>query len=244
MVTRCVNSLCPAILNESLKHFVSRRAMNVEDLGDKLIEQMTAQKLVQSFADLYRITKDDVLTMPRQGEKSAQNIIDSIETSRQTTLARFIYALGIRFVGEQTAKSLATHFRVLEAFLSTSEAELLEVPDIGPKVAASIVARLSRKDFIREVNQLIKNGVIIQAPAQSATHQPLKGISIVITGTLPRSRDEIKDQILALGGTTPGSVSKNTNYVLAGDEAGSKLEKAEKLGVAILDWEKFQKLIG
>ncbi len=244
MVTRCVNSLCPAILNESLKHFVSRRAMNVEKLGDKLIEQMTEMKLIASFSDLYKLTLKDVLTMPRQGDKSAQNIIESIETSRRTTLARFIYALGIRFVGEQTAKSLATHFRTLEAFLATTEAELLEIEDIGPKVAASIVSRLANADFRKEVKKLIQNGVEIEAPKKSSSNQPLKGVSIVITGTLPRPRDEIKDLILSLGGKTPGSVSKNTNYVLAGDEAGSKLDKAQELGVKILDWDEFQKLIG
>ncbi len=245
MVTRCVNSLCPAILNESLKHFAGRRAMNIEKLGDKIIEQMTAHKLIASFSDLYQLTLDKVLSLPRQGDKSAQNIVESIDNSRQTTLARFIYALGIRFVGEQTAKSLATHFKTLDAFLATNEAELIEIEDIGPKVAASIILRLNNADFRNEVKRLIKNGVNIELPKKSGSgKQPLKGLSIVITGTLPMPRDEIKDQILALGGKSPGSVSKGTSYVLAGDEAGSKLDKAQELGVAILDWNGYQKLIG
>lgn len=244
VVTRCVNTFCPAILNESLKHFASRRAMNIERLGDKILEQMTAADLVKSYSDLYKLSKADVLTLPRQGETSAQNIIDSIEQSRHTTLARFIYALGIRFVGEATGKALAAHYKTLDAFLSTSEAELLEVEDIGPKVAESIMDRLQNAEFKREVKRLLAGGVEIEKPKRaSGGHQPLAGLSIVITGTLPKPRDEIKDEILALGGKTPGSVSKNTNYVLAGDEAGSKLEKAEALGVAILDWEAYQKLI-
>jgi len=245
VVTRCVNSLCPAILNESLKHFASRRAMNIEKLGDKIIEQMTAHGLVKSFSDLYRLSKEDVLSLPRQGEKSAQNIIDSIETSRHTTLARFIYALGIRFVGEQTAKSLAAHFKTLDRFLEASDNELIEIEDIGPKVAAAVILRLGNKDFRREVNKLIESGVQIEAPKKTAAaEQTLQGLAIVITGTLPMPRDEIKDLILALGGKTPGSVSKNTSYVLAGDEAGSKLDKAQELGVPVLDWDGFQKLIG
>ena len=245
VVTRCVNLFCPAILNESLKHFASRRAMNIEKLGDKIIEQMTKEGLIKGFSDLYSLSTADVLKLPRQGEKSAQNIIDSIEASRKVSLTRFIYALGIRFVGEQTGKSLATHYKTLSAFLKTDEAALLEVPDIGPKVASSIMAALANRDFLNEVAKLEKNGVEIQEikQAKGTEHQPLKGIAIVITGTLPKPRDEIKDLILSLGGKTPGSVSKATNYVLAGDEAGSKLDKAQELGVAVLDWAAFEELI-
>ncbi len=242
-VTRCVNVFCPAIINESLKHFASRRAMNIEKLGDKIIEQMTEHKLVQTFSDLYRITKKDILTLPRQGDLSAQNLIDSIDTSRNTSLGRFIYALGVRFVGEQTAKSLATHFKTIDAFLETSESQLLEVEDIGPKVASSIVDRLGDSGFRKEIKKLIEAGIEIEKPKKTSGKQPLKGMNIVITGTLPVPRDEIKDQILALGGKSSGSVSKNTSYVLAGDEAGSKLDKAQELGVPVLDWDGFQKLI-
>ncbi|MGE0529065.1 MAG: NAD-dependent DNA ligase LigA, partial [Bdellovibrionales bacterium] len=244
VVTRCVNSFCPAIIDESLRHFASRRAMNIEKLGDKIIAQMTSAGLVKTFSDLYRVRKEDVLRLPRQGDKSAQNIVESIDASRKATLARFIYALGIRFVGEQTAKSLASHFKSLDAFLAAANEDLLEVEDIGPKVAASITARLENPEFRKEVQRLLDNGVEIARPASSGrNNQVLKGISIVITGTLPRSRDEIKDQILALGGKAPGSVSKNTSYVLAGEEAGSKLDKAQELGVPVLTWEDYQDLI-
>ncbi len=245
VVTRCVNSLCPAILNESLKHFAARRAMNIEDLGDKIIEQMTEHGLVKSFSDLYKLSKEQIQSLPRQGDKSAQNIYDSIQKSANTTLSRFIFGLGIRFVGEQTAKSLAANLKTLDAFLEATEEQLVEIEDIGPKVARSIMLRLENKDFRKEIKKLIENGVQIEKPKKvSASSQTLNGVSIVITGTLPMGRDEIKDLVLSLGGKTPGSVSKNTNYVLAGDEAGSKLDKAQELGVPVLDWDGFQKLIG
>lgn len=242
-VTRCVNAFCPAIINESLKHFAARRAMNIEKLGDKIIDQMTEHKLIKTFSDLYTLTKKDILTLPRQGDLSAQNLIDSIDASRETTLGRFIYALGIRFVGEQTAKSLASHFKTIDKFLETNETELLEIEDIGDKVAKSIVDRLADSGFKKEVAKLIANGVNIEKPKKASGKQPLKGLNIVITGTLPMPRDEIKDQIAALGGKSSGSVSKATNYLLAGDEAGSKLDKAQALGVPILDWPGYLKLI-
>jgi len=243
IVLRCVNSFCPAILSESIQHFASRRAMNIERLGDKVIEQMTSMKLVRSFSDLYKLTLADILSLPRQGEKSAQNILDSIEASRKVTLGRFIYALGIRFVGEQTGKALATHYKSLEAFLSSTPEDLIEVEDIGPKVASAIAQQLGKQEFHQEIRRLLENGVQIQAPAQNATLQSLAGLSIVITGTLPAPRDDIKNLILAHGGKCPGSVSKATDYLLAGSEAGSKLQKAQELGVKILDWEGFQQML-
>lgn len=243
LVTRCVNTLCPAVLNESLRHFASRRAMNIEKLGDKIIEQMSQQKLITRFSDLYKLTCKDILTLPRQGEKSAQNIVDSIEASRKTTLARFIYSLGIRFVGEQTAKTLAVHFKTIDNFLAAKEADLIEIEDVGPKVAASIIHRLAQPEFQKEVRRLQENGVTIEVPKSVAGAQKFKGLTIVITGTLPQPRDEVKDLIIAMGGKCPGSVSKNTSYVLAGTEAGSKLDKAQELGVAVLDWDAFQKLL-
>jgi DNA ligase (NAD+) len=242
-VIRCVNTFCPAILNESLKHFCGRRAMNIEKLGDKIIEQLTEAKLVRRFSDLYELTLDKILSLPRQGEKSAQNLLESIEQSRQTTLARFIYALGIRFVGEQTGRTLASHFKTLKNFLLADFETLIEVEDVGPKVAASVMERLKDKSFVAEVERLIEVGVKIEAPKSSEKKAVLKGMNIVITGTLPKPRDEIKDLIESLGGKSAGSVSKKTNYVLAGDEAGSKLDKARELGVAIIDWPQFMKLI-
>lgn len=244
VITRCVNPLCPSVMKESLKHFVSRRAMNMEKLGDKLIEQFFDAGLVQKFSDLYRLKKDDVLSLDRQGDKSAQNIIDSVDSSRHPSLARFIYALGIRFVGEQTARSLSTHFKSIDKFIETTEEELVEIEDIGPKVAQSIASALKQKKFVKEILELQKLGVEIEKQKSTPKgEQKLSGMNIVITGTLPMGRDEIKDLIVSLGGKSSGSVSKKTNFVLAGEEAGSKLDKARELGVKVIDWDEFQKLI-
>ncbi|MCB0364177.1 MAG: NAD-dependent DNA ligase LigA [Bdellovibrionaceae bacterium] len=243
-VSRCDNLFCEAILKESLKHFVSRRAMNVDKLGDKIIEQMVDAGLVKRFSDLYKLDQENVMSLDRQGDKSATNIIESIDKSRRPTLGHFIFALGIRFVGEQTAKSLAAHFGNLRSFLHTDVEELLGIEDIGPKVAGSIMASLRRKSFVREVKELLASGVEVQeVSTTNSAGRPLDGLNIVVTGTLPMGRDEIKDLISQLGGKSASSVSKKTNYVLAGEEAGSKLDKARDLGVQILDWDQFQTLI-
>ncbi len=242
VVLRCLNCQCPAVISEAIKHFASRRAMNIERLGDRVIEQLTEAQLVRRFSDLYRLTVDDLLSLPRQGDKSAQNIKESIETSRATTLARVIFALGIRFVGEQTAKALAKHFKTMDAFLAASEAELVEIEDIGPKVASSISKQLSSAAFVGEVKALLEF-LSLESVKHAKVQQTLSGLTIVITGTLPLPRDEIKDTILAHGGKSPGSVGKTTNYLLAGEEAGSKMQKAQELGVEILDWDGFQKLL-
>ncbi len=245
VVLRCVNPVCPAILKESLKHFVARRAMNVEKLGDRLIEVFVEEGLVKSFSDLYRLTLDEILNLERQGEKSAGNLISNIEKSKTTTLARLIFALGIRHVGEQTAKDLAKYFKEFDRLANASLEELTEVPGIGEKVAQSLRAAFDNKVLIKEVRDLIKLGVHFAEakPAGGKGSDKLEGKKFVITGTLPRGRDEVKDIIEAHGGVTQGSVSKKTDYLLAGEEAGSKLSKAEELGVAILDWDAFQNLI-
>lgn len=241
VVLRCVNPLCPARLNESLKHFVSRRAMNIDKLGDKIVEQLTGAGLVSNFSDIYRLRVEDIESLPRQGKKSSQNIIDSIEKSKKNSLARLIYALGIRFVGEQTAKSLAQHFRTLDAFLQATEEELLRIEDIGPKVSASISKALSSDAFKREARLLLELGVELEKPIQ-AQSQELKNLSFVITGTLPLPRDEVKTFIEKHGGKVSGSVSKKTSYLIAGEEAGSKLEKARALGVPVLSWEELKNM--
>jgi DNA ligase (NAD+) len=245
VVLRCTNPFCPSVMRESLKHFVSRRAMNIDKLGDKIIEQLYEAQLVRFFSDLYCLEKKALLSLERQGEKSVQNILESIELSKKPTLARFLFALGIRFVGEQTARALATHFGNMDALLATSEAELIEVDDVGPKVAHSIILALQNPDFVAEIHRLIELGIEIQNPsrASSAGSNVLAGKNIVITGSLPMERDRIKDIILAHGGKSSGSVSKKTDFVLAGEAAGSKLEKAQELGVPILDWDTFQKML-
>ncbi len=244
VVLRCENLFCPAVLSGSIKHFAGRRAMNIERLGDKIIDQLIEVKLVQSYSDLYRLSLEDLLSLERQGEKSAQNILESIEKSRKTNLARFIFALGVRFVGEQTARSLAKHFKSLEKFLSASLDELISIEDVGPKVAESILSSLKRSALQKDVQQLLQLGLDIEEiknPAPGKT--PLSGLSIVVTGSFALGRDEIKDLITQLGGKSSSSVSKKTSYVLAGADPGSKIDKAQELGVKIIGWEEFQELI-
>lgn len=244
VILRCANPGCPAILRESLKHFVARRAMNIEGLGDKQIDALVAAELVKRPSDLYRLSADDILSLERQGEKSATNLIESIQASRKTQLARVIYAMGIRFVGEATAKSLAKFYKTLELFLEASEESLMQVPDIGEKVAQTILTALRGSYLKEELRRLVENGVEIEAASQNTGHsQVLAGKKFVITGTLPMGRDEIKDLIEASGGIILSGVSKKTDFLLAGEEAGSKLQKATELGVAILDWDAFQKML-
>lgn len=245
VVLRCPNSLCPAKIRESLIHFVSRRAMDIDKMGEKLIHQLVDAGLVHKFSDIYRLKYEQVLELERKAEKSAQNIMQSIEASKKPTLARFIYALGIRFVGEQTARDLAAHFKSIDKLLAATKEDLLGVEGIGPKVADAILAALSEKAFVKEIHDLQKLGVEIQNPKAPAAGAklPLKDLTFVITGTLPEPRDNVKDLIVSLGGKCAGSVSKKTNYVLAGEEAGSKLDKARELGVPVIDWDQFKRMI-
>jgi DNA ligase (NAD+) len=243
VVLRCPNPVCDAKIKESLKHFVSKRAMNIEKVGDKLINSFVDNKLVSSYSDLFKIKLDQILELDRQGEKSAQNIMDSIDSARKPTLSRFIYSLGIRFVGEQTAKLLAHHFGTLNKFLDTNVEELVEIDGVGPKVAESIVDAISESNFKKEIQKIIKNGVEIQSEEKTIASENLKGSTFVITGSLPVDRDEVKKIIESHLGKVSGSVSKKTSYVLAGEAAGSKLDKAQELGVKILSWDDFQKLI-
>ena len=239
-VLRCVNPVCPAVLKGSLKHFVARRAMNIEGLGDKLIDAFVDAEFVKRPSDLYKLTVEKILSLDRQGEKSAQNLIDSIEASKKSTLARVIFALGIRHVGETTAKALANYFRDAETFLGANEETLIAVPDVGDTMAVSI-SRALENGYVRdEFAKRKKLGVVIEEAKKKATGGSLGGKKYVITGTLPLGRDEVKDMIEANGGVVLGGVSKKTDFLLAGEEAGSKIQKAADLGVAVIDWETFQ----
>jgi DNA ligase (NAD+) len=229
-------------VKESLKHFVARRAMNLDKIGDRLIETFVDEKLVTKFSDFYRLKKEDILSLDRQGEKSAENIINSIEQSKSTTLAKLIFGLGIRFVGEQTAKHVADHFQTVENFLGAGEEELLQIPEIGPKVAKAILEWLHNPQLVKEVRDLVKLGVEVQKP-QRATSGTLSGKSFLITGTLPVKRDEAKDLIEKHGGKILGSVSSKLNFLVVGDDPGSKLEKAQGLGVTIISWEELQEMV-
>lgn len=243
VVQRCLNPLCAARIKESLKHFVSRRAMNIEAIGDRLIDTLVDQKLLGSFSDIYRLTHDKLIELERQGEKSTKKILENINRSKDTTLARFIYALGMRFVGEQTAKLIAKKVRSVEAFCAVSTEDLLSIDGIGPKVAQAVTDELSKKPFISEIRALLQLGINPKSETGGSVSSLFAGKTFVITGTLPLDRDKVKDIIEAHGGKASGSVSKKTHFVLAGEEAGSKLDKARELGVPIIDWVKFQKMI-
>jgi DNA ligase (NAD+) len=241
VVFRCTNPDCNDIIKGSLKHFVSRRAMNIDKVGDKLIDALVDHNLVKSFLDLYLIKKDDLLGLERQGEKSADNIMKSIDKSKKITLSRFIYALGIRFVGEQTAKAIADHFGTLNQFLDCSPEELQNIPDIGPKVADSVAVALQNKKFVNIIKKLSSDHLQI-AGTTRRTDGKLSGLSFVITGTLPVKRDQAQNLIEQNGGKILSSVSAKLNYLVVGDDPGSKLEKAEKLGVSIIDWSTLQSM--
>lgn len=236
-VARCSGGWiqCAAQRKGGLLHFVSRRAMDIEGLGEQLVEQLVDRGLVTTPADFYKLGLVTLSELERMAEKSAQNVLDALVKSKSTTLARFIYALGIRHVGESTAKSLARHFGTLDALLAASEEQILAVDDIGPVVAQSIMQFLSDPLNRELIEQLRASGIHWEesAPAR-ATH--LAGKTFVLTGTLPTlKRDEAQALIEAAGGKVAGSVSKKTSYLVAGEEAGSKLAKAEELGVPILD---------
>jgi DNA ligase (NAD+) len=236
---RCSGGVfCPAQRKQALLHFAGRRAMDIEGLGDKLVEQLVDAGIVLSLPGLYRLGVAKLAALDRMAEKSAQNIVDALEKSKTPTLARFLFSLGIRQVGETTAKELARHFGTLDKLMSASVEQLLEVPDVGPIVAASIHTFFAQPHNVEVVEQLLAAGV---APKESEGEgddrpRPLLGKTLVLTGTLPTlSRDEAQALIETAGGKVSGSVSKKTSYVIAGEEAGSKLEKARTLGVTVLD---------
>ncbi len=241
---RCANIACPAQIAERLRHFASKRAMNIEGLGEKWIEMLLQHKLIEHYSDLYDLKAKDLLTLERQGERSAQKLIQAIEASKTTTLDRLIFAMGIRFVGERTAELLADHLLTIEAFLEATEAQLMEVEEVGETVATAITAFLSDKHNVSEVRRLLKKGVTPKAIERSAGKDTLQGATFVITGTLPTlSRSQAEAMIKAHGGKISGSVSKKTSYLLLGESPGSKFEKATSLGVKTLSEAEFRKLL-
>jgi len=235
-VARCTGGLyCPAQRKEAVLHFASRRALDIEGLGEKLVDQLVDGGLLHDPADLYALGRAQLAALERMGEKSADNLLVALDKSRDTTLARFLYALGIREVGEATAQALARQFGTLEAIEQADEEMLQQTPDVGP-VVASHVAAFFRQAHNREViAKLRKAGVhwVETEPARGA--QPLEGKTFVLTGALSRPRDAVKDELEALGAKVAGSVSKKTDYVVAGEDPGSKLVKARELGVTVLD---------
>ena len=235
---RCTGGLfCKAQRKEAILHYAQRRAVEVEGLGDKLVEQMVDANIIQTLPDLYKLGFTALAGLDRMADKSAQNIVAALEKSKQTTLPRFLFGLGIRHAGEATAKELARHFGKLDSIMDASEEQLLEVSDVGPIVAKSIRTFFDQPHNREVVEQLRACGVTWEEgePAAQAP-KPLAGKTFVITGTLPTlSRDEAKDRLEAAGAKVAGSVSKKTDYLVAGEEAGSKLVKAQELGVAVID---------
>jgi DNA ligase (NAD+) len=241
---RCVNAACPAKRKESLLHFASRHAMNIDGLGDKIVDQLVDKGLVKDVADLYSLKLDEVAALERMAEKSAQNLLNEIEASKKNSLARLIYALGIRFVGERTGQLLAEHFSSLEELAAAKEEQLTEVPEVGPKVAASIVEFFSEPANRQLIKKLHRAGVRPTAEKREVKSQKFAGKSFVFTGGLAnRSREEAGELVKQHGGKVSGSVSKKTDYVVVGAEPGSKHEKAKELGVPILTESEFEKLL-
>jgi DNA ligase (NAD+) len=240
---RCVNANCPAKLRESVLHFASRSVMNIEGMGDALVNQLTDRGFVKNVADIYRLSKDDLLKLERMGDKSAQNVLNEIEASKTLPLERVIYGLGIRFVGERTAEFLAEHFGSLDAIMKAGEEELQEVNEVGPRIAKSIVEFFQEPRNRELVEQLRKAGLTFTGNKKERGTK-LAGKTFVLTGTLSRySRDEAKKMIEDAGGRVSGSVSKKTDYVVAGADAGSKLDKAKELGVEVVGENEMEALI-
>lgn len=242
---RCSGGLyCAAQRKEAIKHFASRKAMDINGLGDKLIEQMVDEKIIHDVADLFKLQVEPLAKLERMGEKSAVKLVAAIEKSKQTTLARFLYALGIREVGEATAQNLALHFGELEKLIEADEVTLQQVSDIGPVVAAHIAAFFRQSHNLEIIDKLIKCGVHWPKSTAPRGRQPLAGQTFVLTGTLSSmSREAATQQLQMLGAKVTSSVSAKTSYVVAGAEPGSKLTKAEKLGVKVLDEEGFLRLL-
>ena len=243
--SRCININCPARLKESIGHFASRKVMNIDGLGDVLIDHLVDSGLVKNVADLYDLTEDQLAALERMGKKSAANIIRNIENSKKLPLPRVISALGIRFVGERTAELLAEHFGSLEKIATADAEELQGAEEVGPRVAESIM------DFFREphnhrlVERLKKAGLQFEHAVTRKKEGKLKGLTFVLTGTLPSmTREEAKEKIEAAGGKVTGSVSAKTNYVVAGEEAGSKLDKARTLNIPVIGEPELVELLG
>jgi DNA ligase (NAD+) len=242
--TRCVNTNCPARLKESILHFASRGVMNIDGMGDALVDQLVDRKMVESVADIYDLTMEKLTSLERMGAKSASNVLRNIERSKKNPMPRVITALGIRFVGERTAQLLAEHFGSLDRIAEAKLDELQDAEEVGPKVAESI------RQFFREprnqelIERLRAAGLQFEFVTKRKAAGPLKGIVFVLTGTLrTMSREEAKQRIENAGGKVSGSVSKKTNFVIAGADAGSKLDKAQELGIAVIDEEKLMAML-
>lgn len=243
---KCINFNCPAQVEERIKHFASRRAMNIEGLGDKTVSLLHERGLIKNFVDLYKLKQEDIKKLPGFAELSSKNLIEAIEKSKKTTLARFLYALGISQVGEYAAKLLAKHFKTIEELYHVKVDSLIQIPQIGEKTAKAIEQFFNNEENIKAIEELKSLGLTIENPDYEEKEKPLplKGLTFVITGTLPKPRHEVQEMIEKAGGKVSSSVSKNTNYLVVGEEPGSKLAKAQALGVKTISYEELLKMIG
>lgn len=243
-MSRCTNAACPAQVYERLRHFASRGAMDIEGIGDVIAQQLTELKLVRNIADTYKLNETSLASVPRLGRKSIENLLRNVNSSKQRGLARLLYALGIRFVGTQTAQILASDFGTIDRIAEASEGELARSEGIGPEVARSVALFFKQAPNLEMVERLREAGVVMDAPKRIRADGTLSGKTLVLTGTLPTlTREEATELIAGAGGKVAGSVSKKTDYVVAGSEAGSKLSKAEQLGIAVLDEAGLRKLL-
>lgn len=243
--TKCINAACPAQVEREIIHFASRNAMDIEGLGPAVVRQLLKEELIQDISDLYYLKKEQLLTLERTGNKSAENLLNAIEASKENGLTRLIFALGIPLVGQRAGKVLAKHFKSIEELAQATEEDLVAINEIGEKMAENIVAFFQGHENQRILERLEKAGVIMESQKQSKEEETfLEGVTFVLTGTLPTlTRKEASARIEERGGKVSSSVSRKTNYLLAGAEAGSKLEKAKKLGVAVINEEEFKNMI-
>lgn len=242
---RCINPTCPPQVRIRIEHFASRDAMDIEGLGESVVDQMVSAGLIQTFADLYELEKDHIIELERMAEKSAQNLIEAIEKSKKQPFERVIYALGIRFVGKTVAKDLAKAFKTMENLQSQNQEDLEAVDSIGPRIAESVVSFFKTEKNQQIINRLRDHGLQFEQEEEELVSNIFNGKKIVLTGSLPTyTRKEASDLIEKHGGKTSSSVSGNTDFVLAGESAGGKLDKANKLGVPVLDEATFREMIG
>jgi DNA ligase (NAD+) len=245
VATRCVNPACPAVVREALRHFCTRKAMNIEGLGDRLVDQLVREGLLTDVASIYDLTAAKLSGLERWGEKSAANLVAEIEKSKGNDLARLLFGLGIPHIGEKAARTLAQHFGTLDALASASAEELTAVEEVGPNTAAAIAAWFQHPRHRQLVEKLRRRGLNFESARKGrSTSGPLSGRTVVITGTLPGvTRDEAGARLEAAGAKVAGSVSKKTDYLVAGEEAGSKLEKARELGVRTVTWDEMLEIM-